>query len=373
MRSRVGFGKFLVMLFVLVMAPAVGAAQPCSVTIGAVQAIGGPGTPTSIVVSGLASGCRKVEVRLSCQQGGGTQTAAVSGGQWQVAFDQNQVKAAGCRCPGRVAVEVTCDGACRDSIRQSLECRPPASAPAVQHAVVFVCGKPDEGIAAPGAYSTAINVHNPTEVAVAFRKKFAVGLPEQRSGRITEFIPGRLGPDAAMEIDCPEIMKRTDTPDFVKGFAVIESDVELDVVAVYTAANRDGTVSTMDVERAVPRRREGCSGPDLIVESIANPVWDHPNQRSVIQAVIRNVGNAPAAASAALLRDPSTIDPGSGQAYETAAPVPMLAPGGSVTVTFHLPYWVFNPDASLEVTADYKQTVEECDETNNTRAFQAIG
>ena len=147
MRSRVGFGKLLFLLFVLVMTPAVGEAQSCSVTIGAVQAIGGPGTPTSIVVSGLASGCRKVEVRLSCQAAGGTETATVSGGQWQVTFDQAQVKAAECRCPGRVAVAVVCDGACKDSIGQTLECGPPPGAPAVQHAVVFVCGKPGEGIA----------------------------------------------------------------------------------------------------------------------------------------------------------------------------------------------------------------------------------
>jgi hypothetical protein len=45
----------------------------------------------------------------------------------------------------------------------------------------------------------------------------------------------------------------------------------------------------------------------------------------------------------------------------------------AVSVTFYLPYWVFNPDATLEVTADYKNDLAECREDNNTRTFAAIG
>jgi len=40
---------------------------------------------------------------------------------------------------------------------------------------------------------------------------------------------------------------------FSEGFVVIESDVELDVVAVYTAAGKDGKVQTLHTDR-VPAR-----------------------------------------------------------------------------------------------------------------------
>ena len=39
----------------------------------------------------------------------------------------------------------------------------------------------------------------------------------------------------------------------LKGFVVIESDVELDVVAVYTAAGDSGQVQTLHMERVPPR------------------------------------------------------------------------------------------------------------------------
>lgn len=357
-------------------APASLAAQEqCRTIIGAVEAIGGPGIPETIHVTGQASACESVEVRLVCQGTSGTRRVEVRDGRWEIDVSADEARRAGCSCPGRIAIDVICVGqeACRDQVRESLECHPPQPL-AFQHAVAFICGKPSEGVAAPGLFSTAINVHNPSEAAVSFRKKFAVGLPEQRSGPITQFFPGRLAPDAAMEIDCPEMMKRTERRDFVKGFAVIESDTALDVVAIYSAAGRDGMVSTMDIERVASRRREGCSGPDLVVESISRPVWDYANQRSIVQAVIRNVGDAAAGPSYALMRDPSTIDPNSSYPYESdAAGVPALGSGASATVTFYLPYWVYNPDANLDVIADYKSTVEECNEGNNSRTFTDRG
>jgi len=42
-------------------------------------------------------------------------------------------------------------------------------------------------------------------------------------------------------------------------------------------------------------------------------------------------------------------------------------------VTFTLPYWVYNPDADLEVTADYKGLLLECKEDNNVKIFKDIG
>ena len=67
-----------------------------------------------------------------------------------------------------------------------------------------------------------------------------------KPGPVSKFHDAELGPDEALEIDCQDIFKlaRTDSG-FLKGFVVIESEVELDVVAVYTAAGGDEQVETL--------------------------------------------------------------------------------------------------------------------------------
>jgi hypothetical protein len=245
-------------------------------------------------------------------------------------------------------------------------------APAFEYAVKFVCGKSAGRVVAPGIYFTAINVHNPTGAVVVFKRKVATALPGE-GGQVTPFAEARLKPDQALEIDCPEILRQAGNQDFLKGFTVIVSTVELDVVAVYTAAGATGRVETMHVERFPARRQSGCVGPDLIVETIEQPTWDSANRQSEIRVTIKNIGNDAAGPSYARVVDPSTPQPGSGAPYNDVASVPALAPGASVTVIFHLPYWVFNPDATLEVTADYKNNVKECREDNNVKTFQGIG
>src|SRR5262245_34246500 len=122
-----------------------------------------------------------------------------------------------------------------------------------QYAVKFVCGRSDGGVLARGNYFTAVNVHNPNAAPVSFRKKFAVALPNEQPGPVTRFFEARLGPDQALEIDCEDIVEHVRTTgffrSFVKGFVVIESPVELDVVAVYTASGRFGMIETMHLER----------------------------------------------------------------------------------------------------------------------------
>jgi hypothetical protein len=123
-----------------------------------------------------------------------------------------------------------------------------------QYAVKFICGKSDSGVVAPGTYFTAVNVHNPAKEPVAFRKKFAVALPGERPGRVSRFFEAKLGPDEAFEIDCADILQRTGVGrGFLKGFVVLESVSELDVVAVYTAAGATGQVETLEIERVAAR------------------------------------------------------------------------------------------------------------------------
>jgi hypothetical protein len=241
---------------------------------------------------------------------------------------------------------------------------------ALQYATKVVCGKPDRPSVAPGLYFTAINIHNPSPDSARFQAKIASTLPGMRPGLVSPFFHLVLQPDQALEIDCPEILRRTHAT-FLKGFTVIESNVELDVVAVYTASGASGQVETMHLERVPPRRgRSGC--PDLVVDIISHPIWDGTNQRSVITATIRNAGTADAPPSLARLEDPTTPQTG-GAPQNAVANTPALAAGQSTTVTFYLPYWVYNPDVTLTVTADYKNQISECRETNNRAVFADVG
>ena len=126
-----------------------------------------------------------------------------------------------------------------------------------QYAAKVVCGKSEGKVVAPGVYFTAVNVHNPTYKTVGLRVKVAVALPGLKPGTVSKFHAAKLGPDEALEIDCPDVFKLAEShADFLKGFVVIESEVELDVVSVYTAAGRDGQVVTLHTERVPPRSRK---------------------------------------------------------------------------------------------------------------------
>jgi hypothetical protein len=129
-----------------------------------------------------------------------------------------------------------------------------------EYAVKFVCGKSAGTVVAPGAYFTAVNVHNPAHAPAALRVKVAVALPGLTPGPVSKFIGAKLGPDEALEIDGPDIMKIAGSKaEFLKGFAVIQTASELDVVAVYTAADKDGQIETMHTERVPARRLESLN------------------------------------------------------------------------------------------------------------------
>ena len=124
-----------------------------------------------------------------------------------------------------------------------------AAAQAFVYSVVFVCGTlagPDEappgkeGAVKPANYATAINVHNFLGETIGFTKKAVIANPQgQQRGRISAKQEDRLKPDEALEIDCPDIVKllagAASDLKFIKGFVVVESKTELDVVAVSTA------------------------------------------------------------------------------------------------------------------------------------------
>jgi hypothetical protein len=147
---------------------------------------------------------------------------------------------------------------------------------------------------------------------------------------------------------------------------------QFDKHPVCYAADNVGGVKKTEHYHCLCLADNACTDPDLVVTKINKPQWDAANNRSIITAEIKNIGTSAAAASIARIVDPST-NQSTGAPYNAIANTPALAAGASVTVTFYLPYWVYNPDADLEVTADYKGMVKECDENNNTLKFHDLG
>lgn len=250
----------------------------------------------------------------------------------------------------------------------------PSPSGCYQYTVKYVCGKGDGKILAFGYYYTAINILNANDSTVTYTKKVVSALPD-RPGEATAPVSVSLKPGQAIEIDCPEIMEVVKYPPgtrspVTKGFVVIQSNRPLDIVAVYTAGDLNKRVESIHTERVPANDQAGC--PDLIVERIERPEWDQVGQRSVIQVIVKNIGCSTAPPTITRLVDPSTKQP-NGTPFNATAPTPALAPGESVTLTFYLPYWVYNPDAELEATADYKNFIDECSESNNVKKFFELG
>lgn len=231
---------------------------------------------------------------------------------------------------------------------------------AFQYAAKFVCGKTDGEELAPGVYFTAINVHNPTERDITFRKKVALaGQEPEKPGPVSKFFSAELGADATLEIDCPDIRvhaRGSEELPFLKGFVVLESDVELDVVAVYTAAGGDGQVETLHIERVPPRRRQ-AGLPDLIPLPDPETRFCKRDERGNLIVTVKNQGSADAGASTTTVH----FLPGGPLSLAT----PPIAAGGSVDLFFPIPPACFDPDCSFRIIVDSASQVPESDETNN--------
>lgn len=253
--------------------------------------------------------------------------------------------------------------------------------PVDEHAAKILCGVPqpttsDIPPVAPGRYFTAINVHNPTDTTVRYRKKFAIALPLEQAGQIRGFFYGELGPDHALEIDCEEILNafplrpilippppHTRRVRFLKGFAIIQpidSAVELDVVAVYTAAGATGQVETLDIERVPARRVIVAVLPDLGADSLCN------RDNLGLHVTVRNQGNGDAPATT------TTVD------FLTFGSVPVPTPpipaGGIVTLPpVTIPIGCFNPDCEYRIVVDSTALVAESNEGNNTAMGECAG
>ncbi len=123
----------------------------------------------------------------------------------------------------------------------------------VQYAANLLCGTSTRVGVAPGRYYTAVNVHNPDRDTVLFRYKVALTRPNAQPGPITAWTGAMLRGDQALEIECTGSLIRMGGG-FAKGFVVVETERELDVVGVYTTVATTGRVQTMAIDRVPPRR-----------------------------------------------------------------------------------------------------------------------
>lgn len=260
----------------------------------------------------------------------------------------------------------------------------------VQYSVKFVCGTScatscgGGGPVAAGAYFTAINIHNPTDEKVRFRKHVSVALPGERAGHVSHFTFNTLGPYESLEIDCADIMNRVGLPEgcFLKGFVVIQCAVELDVVAVYSAAGADKHVETLDIEYILPRvappEIPPPLPPRLLPDLIPLPAFPPPrpdspgklpqnfclsttggNRADVVRIIVKNQGAGDAPKSVTQIafgNNPPTL-------INTD---PILA-GQQVTIDVSIPRGCFVGElpCSFDITVNATSAFEESNTANN--------
>lgn len=137
-----------------------------------------------------------------------------------------------------------------------------------QYAAKVTCsllGTFGDGFLANGIYRTLINIHNPTEKKIVFARKVAIAgqIGDDPGGfGVTPYKSATFERDGAVAIDCGGIAAffcPTEDGlciDFsaIDGFLIINSPIELDVIAIYTARPREGEVATMDIENIKPRK-----------------------------------------------------------------------------------------------------------------------
>lgn len=243
----------------------------------------------------------------------------------------------------------------------------------IQQSQKFVCGKGDQRVAVFGTYLTAINIHNPLYVTVPFRWKVAVALPKLSQGPISTFSSSRLGPDGASEVTCQDIRDQlgASAPNvsLLTGFVVIESNVELDIVGVYSATDPSGRSIALDVFSYNHRNLKPPSQPDLTVSSACS--WDG----KTVSATVTNVGTAPAAASIARFTFTPTGNGGNAVGPSTTADVatPSLVPGGTAVLAAPIPPLCFQPNCKYGVQVDVTNVIVEMNEANNVGGNICIG
>jgi uncharacterized repeat protein (TIGR01451 family) len=118
-----------------------------------------------------------------------------------------------------------------------------------EYAAKFVCGSRAANgslLAAPGRYSTIVNVHNFQSRTIPFFKKLALAFPpeEQKPGAVHPIGIDELAYDETLKADCDDIARRLFDDElpggFIDGYLIVQSPRRLDVDAFYSAAATAG-------------------------------------------------------------------------------------------------------------------------------------
>jgi len=137
----------------------------------------------------------------------------------------------------------------------------PTSSASAQGPVVysaqFLCGQDEIGVSiAPGRYHTVITVFNSQDQTVTFTPKAAEALTATPGEAAKAGEPIQLEPGQAVQLDCVAIQEILGIIRALQtGFVILESEAELEVVAVYTGGPLEGEVGVLTVERILPQGR----------------------------------------------------------------------------------------------------------------------
>ncbi len=139
-----------------------------------------------------------------------------------------------------------------------------------QYAAKLLCsglGTFGDDFLATGTYRTAVNIHNPTdaEITIAHKVVIASGLDQAANdSSIDVYRSVTFAPQAVASVSCFDIFGFfCPTPDGIcfdfsalDGYLIINSPVQLDVDAIYTARHQQSEVQTMEVEKVRGRKAE---------------------------------------------------------------------------------------------------------------------
>lgn len=252
----------------------------------------------------------------------------------------------------------------------------------------------------PGIYRTAVNVHNPWPQPANIVKWLTLSPPQGQPAIIGERISETLEPSQAFDIDCIHMAREfglqgQQVPGG-KGFLIIQSDQNIDVVGVYTAEELVGPTAGradeetaeelekihraaagvglgMDVEYIQPKIAQvDLPDPDLTVMIVGNPTVDCPGGGGTctvsVDFVITNTSSTNVTSSFQVLVEANGVP-------SKTITVSGLAAGASQNLSETLGPGnnCFSPDCIVRVKVDFSNAILESDETNNIAEWFGLG
>ncbi len=249
------------------------------------------------------------------------------------------------------------------------------------YSVKFICVPevgPEDNALSPGRYRTVVNVHNPHNEEVTFKKKAVISRVEgDARGPISDIDDDVLGPHEAMSIICPTIAARFPEAQAIgDGFVILQSDKLLDVAAVYTS--RDSVdveyIAPLDANAEEPKDDPGEDPrrADLTISLPAQTRVDCPTGQGSCQHFVEvHTENMSTVDVAGPIDVTVQTDNGLSAGFilpgliggATDVSLIILGPGNNC----------YNPDCTVSATVDPTDNIPETNETNNMAVREDLG